>query len=60
MVDNAASLENVSRFLGSKGYLVTDSLEGGVYRVEARCDTNTSKATMEEPKNKKPEVAGPS
>jgi len=41
LVDNAASLENVSRFLGSRGYSVTDSHEeGGVYRLEARCDGN--------------------
>ncbi len=42
LVDNAASLENVSRFLGSRGYSVTDSLEGGVYRLEARGDGNDS------------------
>jgi selenium metabolism protein YedF len=42
LVDNAASLENVSRFLGSRGYSVTDSLEGGVYRLEARGDGNSS------------------
>lgn len=43
LVDNAASLENVSRFLGSRGYSVTDSHEeGGVYRLDARCDTDSS------------------
>jgi len=53
LVDNAASLENVSRFLESKGYSVTDSLEGGVYRLEAQCDQKTSTAdspkTIEQP-----------
>jgi selenium metabolism protein YedF len=47
LVDNAASLENVSRFLGSRGYSVTDSHEGGVYRLEARCDGNDSAVPVE-------------
>lgn len=48
LVDNAASLENVSRFLGSRGYSVTDSHEGGVYRLEARCDGNDSAVPVEQ------------
>ncbi len=47
LVDNAASLENVSRFLGSRGYSVTDSREGGVYRLEARCGGNDSAVPVE-------------
>jgi selenium metabolism protein YedF len=49
LVDNAASLENVTRFLGSRGYSVTDSQEDGVFRLEARngqkiSDVDTEKA----------------
>lgn len=47
LVDNAASLENVSRFLGSRGCSVTESHEGGVYRLEARCDGNDSAGPVE-------------
>jgi selenium metabolism protein YedF len=47
LVDNAASLENVSRFLGSRGYSVTDSQEAGVYRLEARCDGNDAAGPVE-------------
>lgn len=36
LVDNVASLENVTRFLGSKKYAVTHRQEGGVFRLEAR------------------------
>ncbi|MFW2365346.1 MAG: sulfurtransferase TusA family protein, partial [Desulforhopalus sp.] len=36
LVDNPASFENVNRFLTSKGYSVTDSQDGEVYRLEAR------------------------
>jgi selenium metabolism protein YedF len=42
LVDNAASLENVTRFLGSRGYEVTECQEGGVFRLEARCDLKVS------------------
>ena len=35
LVDNPASQENVTRFLGSKGYSVSDSVENGVYTLEA-------------------------
>ncbi len=44
LLDNAASMENVTRFLGSKGYSVTDSQEGGIFRLEARCDREVSTA----------------
>ena len=42
LVDNEASLENVTRFLVSRGYSVTDNQEGEVFRIEARCDQNGS------------------
>ncbi len=35
LLDNPASQENVTRFLGSKGYSVSDSVENGVYTLEA-------------------------
>ncbi len=38
LVDNAPSMENVTRFLHSRGYSVIDSQEDGVFRLEARCD----------------------
>ncbi len=43
LVDNAASLENVSRFLGSRGYSVTDSREAGIFRLEAQQDPKAKK-----------------
>lgn len=42
LVDNAASLENVSRFLTSRGFSVSDSQEGEVFKLEARNDGKTS------------------
>ncbi len=36
LVDNEASLENVSRFLTAKGYQVSDGREGADFRVTAR------------------------
>ena len=42
LVDNAASLENVTRFLNSRGYLVADRQENGVFYLEARCDQKTT------------------
>jgi len=35
LVDNPASFENVNRFLASRGYSVTNSQDGAVYRLEA-------------------------
>lgn len=45
LVDNAASLENVSRFLASRGFSIADSEEGGVFKLEARSDGKTSAVT---------------
>lgn len=48
LVDNAASLENVTRFLSTRGYSVIDSQEGGVYKLEAQCNQATSDAKVKE------------
>jgi len=42
LVDNESSLENVSRFLGSRGYSVSDNHEDGVFRIEALCGENSA------------------
>ncbi len=47
LVDNEASLENVTRFLVSRGYSVTDRQEGEVFRVDARRDQNGSGSSAE-------------
>ncbi len=47
LVDNESSLENVARFLGSRGYSVSDSQEGGVFRIEAECDHKSSDVIAE-------------
>ena len=44
LVDNAGSMENVSRFLTSRGYSVIDSQEDGVFKLDARCDEETTVA----------------
>ncbi|MFT5699975.1 MAG: selenium metabolism protein YedF [Desulforhopalus sp.] len=38
LVDNAGSAENVSRFLSTKGYGVSETKEGGVFCLEVSCD----------------------
>lgn len=38
LVDNGGSAENVSRFLSTKGYVVNETQEDGVFRLEASCD----------------------
>jgi selenium metabolism protein YedF len=58
LVDNAASLENVTRFLGSRGYSVTDRQEGGVFRLEARCDQKPSGVSAEKSEENLAEAAG--
>lgn len=45
LVDNQSSLENVSRFLGSRGYSVSEDQEDGVFRIGARCDRETSEVS---------------
>lgn len=49
LVDNAASMENVARFLNSRGYTVTDSQADGVFRLEARRDENGTYISQEKP-----------
>lgn len=58
LVDNPASLENVTRFLGTRGYTVTHRQEGGVYRLEAQCNQEISDARVEKTKQNLDEVAG--
>ncbi len=38
LVDNEASRENVTRFLGSKGYAVSSVREGEMFRLQAQCE----------------------
>lgn len=47
LVDNAGSMENVSRFLISRGYSVIDSQEGGVFQLDARCNEVTAAASAD-------------
>jgi selenium metabolism protein YedF len=44
LVDNDASRENVTRFLGSKGYTVIESQEGTDFRLQALCEQGTAEA----------------
>ncbi len=44
LVDNEASKENVSRFLGTRDFTVTASLEGEVYRINALREGGTAEA----------------
>lgn len=47
LVDNAGSMENVSRFLSSRGYSVIDSRQDGNFRLDAQCDQKTTAVVME-------------
>jgi len=38
LVDNAGSAENVSRFLSSRGYVVNETQDNGVFRLNASCE----------------------
>ena len=58
LVDNAASMENVTRFLGSRGYSVTDSQKDGVFRIEARCDQQAAKVSAEKTAEIRQDPAG--
>lgn len=58
LVDNAASLENVTRFLGSRGYSVTDSQEGSIFRIKALCEQKTPATTTEKTRDNMPEAVG--
>ncbi|TKB25206.1 sulfurtransferase-like selenium metabolism protein YedF [Desulfopila sp. IMCC35006] len=50
LVDNGSSMENVTRFLKSRGYTVTDSQEGGIFRLEARCHQRVGNDSQPETK----------
>jgi selenium metabolism protein YedF len=58
LLDNEASLENVTRFLTSRGYSVTDRKEGEVFRLQARCDQVVSGADMKQTEENIPENEG--
>jgi selenium metabolism protein YedF len=58
LVDNAASLENVTRFLGSRGYSVTDTQEGEIFRLYARRDQNVSDIRVEKNKHNSEAIEG--
>ncbi len=47
LVDNAGSMENVSRFLTSRGYSVIDSQRDGVFQIDARCNTEGTVASAD-------------
>jgi selenium metabolism protein YedF len=49
LVDNAGSMENVTRFLHSRGYAVTDSQQEGIFRLEARCSQEAVTSSKEQP-----------
>jgi selenium metabolism protein YedF len=58
LVDNAASLENVSRFLGSRGYSVTDSQEGEIFRITAQGEEKSPGTGIKKAEESKLETAG--
>lgn len=58
LVDNPASLENVCRFLGSRGYSVTDSQEGELFRITAQNEIENPDTGIEKAKANKLEAAG--
>lgn len=58
LVDNAASLENVTRFLNSRGYMVADRQENGVFYLEARCDQKAAIGSKEKTAKNSAKVAG--
>lgn len=47
LVDNAGSMENVTRFLNSRGYSVIDSRQDEIFRLDARCDQEVVTAVTE-------------
>lgn len=58
LVDNEASLENVTRFLTSRGYSVTDRKEGEMFRLQAQCDQKVSGVNMEQTEENIPDPEG--
>lgn len=58
LVDNDASRENVTRFLGSKGYAVTATKDGDVFRLQAHRDGNNEVLGQDVVDNGNQETAG--
>jgi len=58
LVDNESSLENVTRFLGSRGYSVSDRQEGDVFRIEAQCGQKVSGVSIGTEKNREQQADG--
>ena len=58
LVDNPASFENVNRFLTSKGYSVTNSQDGEVYRLDARYSQEKADLRMDNPTEALDEQSG--
>lgn len=58
LVDNQASLENVTRFLGTRDYSVTHTEERGVYRLQARYNQEIADATAAKTEQNRDEAAG--
>lgn len=57
LVDNEPSRENVTRFLHSKGYIVTGIQEGLVFRLQAHRKENAQSAVHETVEKSKGEIA---
>jgi selenium metabolism protein YedF len=57
LVDNEPCRENVTRFLGSKGYMVTAVKEGEVFRLQATCDGEAQDVKEEAPNESEGEAA---
>jgi selenium metabolism protein YedF len=58
LVDNPASLENVCRFLGSRGYSVTNSQEGEIFRITAQGEDKSPGTDIKKAEESKRETAG--
>lgn len=58
LVDNPASFENVNRFLTSKGYSVTNSQDGAVYRLEGQHSQENPDVREDKPKENLDEQSG--
>jgi selenium metabolism protein YedF len=58
LVDNPASFENVNRFLTSKGYSVTHSQDGNVYRLEAQSGQESLDIEAEQPRDSRVDQSG--
>lgn len=57
LVDNEPSRENVNRFLQSRKYIVTETQEDLIYRLQARCKEDALSAVAEPGKKSREEAA---